>query len=36
MQRVGAALGIAPEKLTKEQLEADPKGTKTTYGSNDK
>jgi hypothetical protein len=36
MQRVGAALGIAPEKLTKEQLEADPKGTKTTDGSNDK
>jgi hypothetical protein len=36
MQRVGTALGIAPGKLTKEQLEADPKGAKPTQGSNDK
>jgi hypothetical protein len=36
MQRVGTALGISPAKLTREQLEADPKGTTHKEGSNDK
>jgi hypothetical protein len=28
MQKVGIQLGIPPEKLTKEQLEADPSESK--------
>ncbi|KAM0841196.1 hypothetical protein ACQ4PT_059175 [Festuca glaucescens] len=35
MQRVGVALGIAPEKLTKEQLEADPKEAEPVEDTDD-
>ncbi|KAM0865930.1 hypothetical protein ACQ4PT_042941 [Festuca glaucescens] len=35
MQRVGAALGIAPEKLTKDQLEADPMEKETAKDNDD-
>jgi hypothetical protein len=36
IQRVGTALGISPAKLTREQLEADPKEAKSKEGPNDK
>ncbi|KAM0895253.1 hypothetical protein ACQ4PT_023971 [Festuca glaucescens] len=35
MQRVGSELGIAPEKLTKEKLEADPASSPSTDAHDD-
>ncbi|KAM0880257.1 hypothetical protein ACQ4PT_033714 [Festuca glaucescens] len=35
MQRVGSQLGIAPEKFTKERLEADPATSSSTDGHDD-
>ncbi|KAM0853811.1 hypothetical protein ACQ4PT_050826 [Festuca glaucescens] len=35
MQKVGLELGIAPEKLTKEQLEADPASSSSTDTNDD-
>jgi hypothetical protein len=35
MQNVGMALGIPPEKLTKEQLEAGPSSTEKSKVTNE-
>jgi hypothetical protein len=35
MQHVGIALGISPDKLTKEQLDADPKISKKNKSNDD-
>jgi hypothetical protein len=35
MQHVGIALGISPDKLTKEQLDVDPKIAKKNTSNDD-